>query len=136
MDDKKIIRHCSTFACQECANYSDHCCLPEDGPCHVINPNYPTIREGAIDCDYFLTAVLPSNSELHKLVWNELLSTDIFDHKDTRNCILCGRPYVPASPRQKYCAVCGDTMKAQRNRDKQRRHNEKKRKRMDTDVSS
>lgn len=125
MEDKKIIRQCRSLAEKECANYSDRLCLPEDRTCHVINSQYATIQEGAIDCDWFIKAVLPNSVELNKLVWHELFSGISSKVSDTRKCERCGEPYVPSSPRQKYCVLCGKAVKKLQNREKQRRHNEK-----------
>ena len=44
--------------------------MPEDCACHVIHPIY-SIRDGGVNCDYFLEAVLPANENLHKRVWAE-----------------------------------------------------------------
>ena len=125
MENKKIIRQCKSLAEKECANYCGRLCLPEHQPCHVINSHYATIHDGAIDCDWFMDAVLPRAAELNKLVWRELLNGTVSAVSVTRKCERCGEPYVPSSPRQKYCVPCGKTIKKQQNREKQRRHNER-----------
>ena len=125
MEDKIIIRRCKALAEKECANCCDHWCLPEDRPCHVINDRYPSIHDGAIDCDYFMDVVLCGNAELNKLVQHELRKDLLSAATNCRTCERCGDPYVPASPHQKYCISCGKAVKKQQNREKQRRHNEK-----------
>ena len=39
-----------------------------DERCHLVNPNYGSIHDGAIDCDYFLECVLPADWDLNDLV--------------------------------------------------------------------
>lgn len=54
--EKHILRSIKQLAQKECANYFNGMCLPEDRPCHVINPVYPAIHDGTVDCDYFYAA--------------------------------------------------------------------------------
>lgn len=102
MKDKSIIRSCKALAERACANFSNRYCLPEDRACHLINTRYPDTHDGAIDCDYFITAVLPSDKELHRLVLSRLFDAGDRAPAHTRECTRCGQHYVPASPRQKY----------------------------------
>ena len=127
MKDKSIIRSCKALAERACANFSNHYCPPEDRACHLINTRYPGIHDGAIDCDYFATAVLPADKELHRLVLSSLFDSGERAPTHTRSCAHCGQRYAPASHRQKYCSPCGTVMRRQRNREKQRRHRERKR---------
>lgn len=53
--DNEIMRGVKRLAQKECANYADGFCLPGDRPCHVLNPTYKTIHDGAITCDSILT---------------------------------------------------------------------------------
>ena len=70
--ERQMIRQIRTLAHKECCNYIDGKCI-----CHgnftVINPRYPSIHDGAIDCDYFLECVLPIDPELNRIVWGEFL---------------------------------------------------------------
>lgn len=93
-----------------------HWCALEDRPCYVINPHWPNVHDGAIDCDYFLEAVLPWDKELHKAVWTELTRieyapwiTDETPPPTTakKHCASCGKPFSPKSNRQRYCTACG-----------------------------
>lgn len=127
MNDKQLIRRCINLAKAECANYQSKECIPEDRRCHVINPNHPTIQEGALDCDWFLEAVLPCDKELSRAVWQELIGQDAPSKNRGRRCETCQRTFVPTSPRQKYCIECGTFAKQRRSREKQRRYDEKKR---------
>lgn len=128
MKDKSIIRSCKALAERACANYFSRYCLPEDRACHLINTRYPGIHDGAIDCDYFITAVLPSDKELHGLVLSRLFDSGERAPAHTRFCARCGQRYAPTSPRQKYCASCSAVMRQQRNQEKQRQHRNRKRK--------
>ena len=128
MKDKSIIRSCKVLAERACANFSNRYCLPEDRAFHLINTRFLGIHDGAIDCDHFMTAVLPGEKELHRLVLSRLFESRERAPAHTRACARCGQRYAPASPRQKYCASCGTVMRQQRSREKQRRHRERKRK--------
>ena len=68
--ENQIQRSIRQLAQKECANYDNGSCLPEDRPCHVINPAYRTIHDGAVNCDYFLRAVLPLQPELNTAIVN------------------------------------------------------------------
>lgn len=120
--DQYILRSTKQLARKECANYSDGCCLPEECLCHVINPAYKTIHDGAVDCDCFLSAVLPLQPELNTTVWHEVLRDADQAGDGWKECVLCHKPFIPGSNRQRYCADCGKTAKAIRVREKQRRY--------------
>ena len=62
-----LIRKIRTLGHKECCNFIDEKCI-EDRACAVINPRYPTIHDGAVDCDYFLECVLPASWELNDLI--------------------------------------------------------------------
>jgi len=107
-----------------------HWCALEDRPCYVINPRWPNVHDGAIDCDYFLEAVLPWDKELHKAVWDEISRieyapwiTDEAPPPTTakKHCASCGKPFTPTSPRQKYCAPCGEAKRKHRRAEAERR---------------
>lgn len=128
MKDKSIIRSCRALTEILCANFSNRYYLPEDQPCHLINTRYPDIHDGAIDCDSFMTAVLPGDKTLHRLVLSKLFDPSECTPAHMRSCARCGQRYMPASPRQKYCTSCGAVIRQQHNREKQRQHRERKRK--------
>ena len=123
--DNQIIRSAKLLAQKECANYANGTCLPEDHPCNVINPAYKTIYDGALDCDYFLSAVLPLQPELNTAVWHELLREEDQAGEGWKECARCHKPFIPGSNRQRYCTDCGTAAKQARNREKQRRHRER-----------
>lgn len=70
--DQHIIRDVKQLAQKECANYAGGSCLPEDCPCHVLNPAYKTIYDGAVNCDHFIFAVQPQQQELNAAFWHEI----------------------------------------------------------------
>ena len=127
MNDKNLIRRCKALAAHACANWRNHECLVRDCPCDMIHPRYATIHDGAINCDYFLKSVLPLDTELNRLVWRSILIDEEHAHPNIRFCTICGSAFVPTSPRQKYCSICGIERKRQRSREKQRRYTERKR---------
>ena len=124
--EKQILRNIKQLAQKECANYFNGVCIPTDKPCHVINPAYQTIHRGAVDCDYFLSAVLPLQPELNTAVLHEILREEGQAGEGWKECIRCHKPFVPASNRQQFCANCGATTKQIRSREKQRRYRARK----------
>lgn len=61
MTNKQILKHIRALAHEECANYHAGNCALTDERCHIINTNYQSVQDGAIDCDYFLEVVLPAD---------------------------------------------------------------------------
>ena len=111
MDDKKIISVIRKLAKEECANYDHGYCLETDKPCHVINPHYDSIRDGAVDCDYFLECVLPADWDLNDLTWYAIwYDEDEPMEARPRHCAVCGALFIPEteSSRQMYCSVCSE----------------------------
>ena len=70
--DNTLIRKIKALAHRECCNYIDGKCIFQPN-CTVINSRYPSIHDGAVDCDYFLECVLPLDRDLNRAVWSELL---------------------------------------------------------------
>lgn len=87
---------------------------------------YPTIHDGAIDCDYFLECVLPINPDLNRILWAELLREEDVIRPNERTCAWCGGAFVPNSGRQQYCLHCKPLHELLRNRDKQRSYYRRK----------
>ena len=123
--DNQIMRSAKLLAQKECANYDNGRCLPEDRPCYILSPTYKTIHDGAVDCDYFLSAVLPLQPELNAGVWHEMLREEDQVGERWKECIRCLKPFIPGSNRQRYCAECGAAAKQAGNREKQRRRRER-----------
>ena len=67
MSDKKIIKGIKKLVKDECDNYDHGFCLLTDRRCHIINPDYESIHDGAIDCNYFMECVLPADWVLNDL---------------------------------------------------------------------
>ena len=123
--ENQIMRSIRQLARKECANYDNGICLPEDRPCHVISPAYPTIHDGAVNCDYFLEAVMPLDKELNTAVWHEVLREEDQAGEHWKECARCHKPFIPGSNRQRYCTACGAAAKQTRDREKQRRYRER-----------
>ena len=123
--DHHIMRSVKQLAQKECANYTNGFCVYEDRPCHVLNAAYKTIHDGAVDCDYFLLAVLPMDLELNKAVWHEIYREEGQAGEGWKECVRCLKPFIPTCNRQRYCASCGKTAKQTRIREKQRRYRER-----------
>ena len=123
--DIQIMRSVKWLTQKECANYADGFCLPVDRPCHVLNPAYKTIHDGAIVCDYFLLAVLPLDAELNTAVWHEIYRGEDQAGEGWKECVRCHKPFIPGSNRQRYCVSCGAAAKRARSREKQRRYRER-----------
>jgi len=122
--DTEIMRSIKRLVQKECANYADGICLPAACPCHVLNPTYKTIHDGAIACDYFLLAVLPLDAELNTAVWHEIYRDEDQAGEGWKECVRCHKPFIPGSNRQRHCASCGAAAKQARIREKQRRYRE------------
>lgn len=123
--DQHIIRGVKQLAQKECANYAGGSCLPEERPCHAIHPDHQTVHDGAVNCDYCLSAVLPQQPELNTAVWHEIFREEGQAGEGWKECVRCHRPFLPASNRQRYCADCGTAAKQARSREKQRRYRER-----------
>lgn len=123
--DAEIMHSVKRLAQKECANYADGFCLPADCSCHVLNPAYKTIHDGAVACDYFLLAVLPLDAELNTAVWHEIYREEGQAGEGWKECVRCHKPFIPGSNRQRYCASCGEAANQARNREKQRRYRER-----------
>ncbi len=91
----------------------------------MINPAYQTIHDGAVNCDYFLEAVLPMQPELNTAVWHELLREEGQAGEGWKECVCCHTPFLPGSNRQRYCADCGVAAKQTGSEKKQRRYRER-----------
>lgn len=119
MTEKQILKSIKALAAGECANYHGGFCAETDQRCHLINPKYDSIRDGMIDCDYFLECVLPANWNLNDLVSYALWYDEAEDDdlpSNMKRCEVCKIPFVPTNTRQKYCKGCA----AKVNRDQTR----------------
>ena len=109
MTDKQILKSIKALARGECANYSYGNCLLTDERCHLVNPNYESIHDGAMDCDYFMECLLPADWDLNDLV-SYALWYDEEDEEEMppnmKRCEECGKPFVISNNRQKYCNTC------------------------------
>ena len=124
MKEKELLRCIRNLAKAECANYQNKLCLLTDEPCHIINPHYDSVHDGAIDCDYFLECVLPADWDMNDLVWYAIWCDE--DEPDEvpdgmRLCEYCQQPFVPANNKQKYCHSCKDEVKRKQSASRMRK---------------
>ena len=68
MTNRQILNHIRALAHEECTNCHAGYCALTDERCHIINTNYQSAQDGAIDCDYFLENVLPAGWDVQDLV--------------------------------------------------------------------
>lgn len=119
MTDKQILKSIKALARGECANYSYGNCLLTDERCHLVNPDYESIHDGAIDCDYFLECVLPADWDLNDLVsyalWYDEEDEETLPH-GMKRCEICQNPFVPMHAKQKYCKGCAETANRRKTR--------------------
>lgn len=98
--DRRLQQQCKQFAVAECANMKEGKCIPEDCACHLIHPRYPSIQDGALDCDWFFEAVLPAFPELYEEVMAQLmLPFNSCSAENEKKCLCCGAPFLPAGNR-------------------------------------
>ena len=121
MKEKELQRAIKNLAKAECANYQNKLCLLTDEPCHIINPDYNSVHDGAIDCDWFLEAVLPADWDMNDLIWYAIWCDE--DEPDEvpdgmKACEVCGNPYVPTHSKQKYCKGCAESVNRRKTRDR------------------
>ena len=119
--DDQIMRGAKQLARKECANYADGSCLPDDCPCHVLNPAHKTIHDGAVNCDHFIFAVQPQQPELNTAFWHEIYREEDEIGKGWKECARCHKPFIPGSNRQRLCGECRNIVSRAANRERQRR---------------
>lgn len=123
-DEKSILQEAARLAKRECANYDDGYCFMDDQFRRAVMPGH-TIHDGAIDCTYFLDAVLPLDKELHEAIVNRLhhdeyapwINLDGTEPQEfaLKQCSSCGKYFTPKSNRQRYCASCAVEAERKRN---------------------
>ena len=132
--DFLILSRCVALSRKECCNHYQGLCLETDKPCHLVG-NYPNIHDGALNCDWFLTAVLPQDRELHKIVRHQMTKEETLFEDDTlpaaeglvlRCCAICRKEFLPVVHNQKYCADCRAESRRQNGRRRTQRFRERK----------
>ena len=114
MTEKQIIKSIKALARGECANYQNGMC----------------IRDGMIDCDYFLECVLPADWDLNDLVsyalWYDEAEEDDLP-PDMKRCQDCQQPFVFTNNRQQFCPACAEKRNRQNGYQRLRKFREKER---------
>ena len=90
-----------------------NCLLLDDGEDHVCPQ---LISFSRIMCNYLLNAVLPGDFELY----SEIVGGKM------RKCQDCGKNFYVRSPRQIYCAACGNRHKKENAAERQQRKRDKR----------
>ena len=113
MTNKQIFKHIRVLAHEECANCHAGNCALTDERCHIINTNYQSVQDGAIDCDYFLEVVLPADWDLQDLVayalWYGGDDSDTAEEtypQSLRQCDICQQPYWHTAGEPACCVDC------------------------------
>ena len=83
-----------------------HCCNCVDGNCILLDDGEPCLCPQMLTysliCKWFRSSVLPDSPALQ----NEIVL-----RKGEKLCTVCGRGFVPASNRAKYCPDCAKTVR-------------------------
>lgn len=83
-----------------------HCCNCVDSNCILLDDGEPCLCPQMLTysliCNWFRSAVLPDSPALQ----NEIVL-----RKGEKLCTVCGRGFVPASNRAKYCPDCAKTVR-------------------------
>jgi len=133
MTEKKILSSLKALAKEECANYRNGFCLETDERCHLVNPRYPTIHDGTVDCDYFMDCVLPPSWDLNDAVSYALWAEEsLFEDEDEgkmpvgmKQCEMCGNPFIYSNNRQRYCRTCSQYREQHAHAERSRRYRAK-----------
>ncbi len=131
--DDELKKRCIRLALNECAYCIDGKCFDpylvfrdgqkDEPPCFAVTNKY-SIADGGITCDWFLLSVLPLDKELNRLVWAEInkpapclygADEPLSIADQGQACVLCGKPFMPASNRQRFCAACAKDAERKRN---------------------
>ena len=109
------IRRVSSIVRKECCN-----CRP-DGTCILLDDvdshRCPQIQSKQLLCRFARNAVIPIDPAL---------MADLVCEGSTKNCVVCGVPFIPRSNRMKYCPRCAVEVR-------RRKHTERVRKQRSCD---
>ena len=90
---------------QHCCNYDQGNCLVLDRPFCNVCAQWITY---SILCKWFRDAVLPNNRGLEQ---------ELYPIKNGYwRCTVCGKQYLPSSPRSKYCPKCSIIQRREKTR--------------------
>lgn len=102
MDDK-LYRKFQELARKSCCNYFPDICVGLDKKCPVVNCGI--LESGQLAqkmCSYLKGIVLPLDDKL----MNDYLTNHSDEAFDSKECTICGKPFVPSDGRQTTCASC------------------------------
>ena len=89
-------------------------CLPQDRPCHVLNPLWGEKDHRPVACKWFLNSVLPLDPRLESVVRRQQEGSEIAIGENVKTCADCGSEFIPTNNRQRYCPFCGKSRRKQR----------------------
>ena len=73
------------------------CCNYIDGECIVLDCECVQCNSYSVCCKWFRQATLPQDIAL---------LAEIIEPQNKKNCVICGKAFVPKSNRAKYCSDC------------------------------
>lgn len=112
----KIIRITPEQATKVKALIRKQCCNCDSGSCLLLDNGYepcpcPQLITRSLLCKWFLNAVLPGDKPLYD---------EIVLQKGKKLCAECGRAFIPASNRSKYCPDCAVSVRRRKEAERQR----------------
>ena len=90
----------------------ESCCNYENGNCILLDDLCAQIISCSICCRWFRWAVLPQDA---------LLETILTGNAETKQCVVCGKLFVPKSNRAKYCHDCARSAHRRQKTESERR---------------
>lgn len=75
----------------------NECCNYENGQCIMLEKICPQAISRTLLCNWFKETVLPLDKEL---------SATLLYKQKTKQCLICGKSFLPGSNRAKYCQDC------------------------------
>ena len=90
----------------------ESCCNYEDGNCILLDAPCAQMISGSLCCRWFRWAVLPQDA---------LLESILTASAETKQCVVCGKVFVPKSNRAKYCPDCACAVHRRQKTESERR---------------
>ena len=101
--DEKLYKKFQDLAKNECPNYFTDVCVGLDKRCPVVYcGKLEDGRNNQKMCSYLRDVVLKLNDKL----MNDYLTNHSDEDFVSKECTICGKPFVPSDGRQTTCASC------------------------------
>lgn len=88
------------------------CCNLDNGRCLILDSVCAQSISYTLLCNWFREAVLPLDKELQ---------VALLSKHNLKNCVICGKSFMPNSNRAKYCLICSVWERRRREATRQRR---------------